>query len=63
MALPRMKRDGVKYWRAADAIAELGSATLAELKAWDCIQFPHDPLGLLPEKKRSPLTGASVVGA
>lgn len=45
MAQPRAKRDGVKYWRAVDAIAELGSATLAEVEAWDRERFPQDPLG------------------
>ncbi|MCF7221015.1 HNH endonuclease [Marilutibacter chinensis] len=45
MPQTRTKRDGVKYWRAADAIAELGSATLAEVEAWDRAHFPHDPLG------------------
>ncbi len=45
MAQPRTKRDGVKYWRAAEAIAELGSATLAEVEAWDRERFPNDPLG------------------
>jgi hypothetical protein len=45
MPQTRTKRSGVKYWRAADAIAELGSATLAEVKAWDRAHFPHDPLG------------------
>jgi hypothetical protein len=41
----RTQRDGVKYWRAADAIAELGSATLAEVEAWDRARHPHDSLG------------------
>lgn len=41
----RTKRDGVKYWRAVDAIAELGSATLAEVEAWDRERFPKAPLG------------------
>ena len=45
MAQPRTKRDGVKYWRAAEAIAELGSATLAEVEAWERERFPNDPLG------------------
>lgn len=45
MPQTRTKRSGVKYWRAADAIAELGSATLAEVEAWDRAHFPHDPLG------------------
>ena len=34
-----------KYWRAADAVAELGSATLAEVEAWDRAHYPDDPLG------------------
>lgn len=45
MAKQRTQRDGVKYWRAADAIAELGSATLAEVEAWDHARHRHDPLG------------------
>lgn len=45
MARPCTKRDGVKYWRAAEAITELGSATLAEVEAWDRERFPSDPLG------------------
>lgn len=45
MSTPRTRRDGVRYWRAVDAIAELGSATLAEVVAWDRAHFPHDPLG------------------
>ncbi|MBB3277343.1 HNH endonuclease [Pseudoxanthomonas sp. OG2] len=45
MPQARTKRDGVKYWRVADAIAELGSATLAEVEAWDRAHFPNDPLG------------------
>lgn len=35
----------MKYWRAAEAITELGSATLAEVEAWDRERFPNDPLG------------------
>lgn len=45
MAQTRTQRDGVKYWRAADAIAELGSASLAEVEAWDLERFANDPLG------------------
>lgn len=45
MAQSRTKRDGVKYWRVTDAIAELGGATLAEVEAWDRERFPQDPLG------------------
>lgn len=45
MAQPRNKRDRVKYWRAAEAINELGSATVAEVEAWDRERFPNDPLG------------------
>lgn len=45
MSQPTAKRSGVKYWRAADAIADLGSATLAEVEAWDRDRFPDDPLG------------------
>jgi len=45
MAQPRTKRDGVKYWRAADAITELGSASLAAVEAWDRERCPEDPLG------------------
>ncbi len=45
MAQPRTKRDGVKYWRAAEAIAELGSATLGDVEAWDRERFSNDPLG------------------
>ncbi len=36
---------GAKYWRAAEAIADLGRATLAEVEAWDRERFPNDPLG------------------
>ncbi|MCG8277945.1 MULTISPECIES: HNH endonuclease [Stenotrophomonas] len=38
-------RDGVKYWRAVDAIEALGSASLAEVEEWDLSHHPHDPLG------------------
>lgn len=34
-----------KYWHVADAIEELGSATLAEVEAWDRAHHPDDPLG------------------
>jgi len=44
MAEPRTKRHGVKYWRAAEAIAELGTASLAEVESWDRERFPNDPL-------------------
>ena len=36
---------GAKYWRVADAILALGSATLAEVEAWDTARHPSDPLG------------------
>jgi len=36
---------GAKYWRVADAVAALGSATLAEVEAWDTARHPSDPLG------------------
>lgn len=45
MARIRTKREGVKYWRAVDAIAELKSASLADVEAWDLERFPSDPLG------------------
>ncbi|MDQ7280967.1 hypothetical protein O0J73_09490 [Stenotrophomonas sp. Sm6012] len=45
MAPTRAKRDGVNYWRAVAAIAELGRATLAEVEASDRERFPTDPLG------------------
>ena len=45
MVQQRTKRVGVKYWRAVDAIAELRSATLAEVETWDREHFPNDPLG------------------
>lgn len=34
-----------KYWRVADAIEALGSATLAEVETWDNARYPNDPLG------------------
>lgn len=36
---------GAKYWRVADAVAALGSATLAEVEAWDTARHPSDSLG------------------
>ena len=45
MATTRRQRNGVKYWRAVDAVTELGGATLAEVEAWDLERFPQDPLG------------------
>lgn len=38
-------RDGVKYWRAVDAIEALSSASLVEVEEWDRSHYPHDPLG------------------
>ena len=35
-------RDGVKYWRAVDAIEALSSASLAEVEEWDRSHYPHD---------------------
>lgn len=36
---------GAKYWRAVEAIEALGSASLAEVEAWDRAHYPDDPLG------------------
>lgn len=34
-----------KYWRMAAAIEALGSATVAEVEAWDRANYPYDPRG------------------
>lgn len=44
MARPSTKHNGVKYWRAAEAVDELGNATRAEVEAWDRERFPNDPM-------------------
>ncbi|WP_249041006.1 HNH endonuclease [Marilutibacter maris] len=36
---------GAKYWRAVEAIEALGSASLADVEAWDRSHYPSDPLG------------------